>query len=288
MSGTSKAIVSMCVLLLAALVVYYGMTPPIDLSNRSLQLPSHQPSRMDNSVFGGDSVEKGERLGLLVALPEEKLTSELSEFLDDDIIDDLTNHPLFNRNMLLRMIAHARAWQPGMFRVIARMQGDLLDHAQVIADEGWRLDVEFEDVCFDGQGHLFIALNNQKSESQRVSIEVRVPGGQPEKQTFRLEAPPCNPPSNTLALFSSTGDDVISWLPRYMCRGVFLWLGVAWESGESGIRTVQVTLHSEEGDLISSRIIQTKVHRRLGSGDRRRRRRLRRARKLGLSGGRTN
>ncbi len=246
--------------------------------------------RMSNSSTPGETSDEAmERLLLLLhlhdagALSNEKLFTELGEFLDDDIMDDLVNHPTFNKNMLIRMIAHSRAWQPGMFRVLARLQGDLLEHSQAIADQGWRLDVEFESVCFDGQGHLFIALNNQKFEAQRVSIEVHVPGGQPETQTFRLEAPPCTPPSGTLALFSATGDDVVSWLPRYMCRGVFLWLGVAWESGESGLRTLQVTLRTEEGDVITSRMIQSKVHRRLGSGDRRRRRRLRRARKLGLT-----
>jgi hypothetical protein len=232
-----------------------------------------------------------ERLILLLylqesgALPEGKMQSELGEFLDQTCLNDLREHHLFNRGTLLRMIAHAKAWQPGLFRVLARLQGDLLDHAQVIADEGWRLDVEFENVCFDGQGHLFIALNNQRQQSQRVSIEVHVPGGQPETQTFRLEAPPCAAPSSTLALFSSSGDDVVTWLPRYLCLGVYLWLGVAWEPNESGLRTVQVTLRSEDGDLITSRIIHSKVHRRLGSGDRRRRRRLRRARKLGLADG---
>jgi hypothetical protein len=235
-----------------------------------------------------------ERLILLLylqesgALPEEKMQSELGEFLDQTCLNDLRQHHLFNRGTLLRMIAHAKAWQPGLFRVLARLQGDLLDHAQVIADEGWRLDVEFENVCFDGQGHLFIALNNQRPQPQRVSIEVHVPGGQPENQTFRLEAPPCAAPSSTLALFSTTRDDVVSWLPRYLCRGVYLWLGVAWEPNESGLRTVQVTLRSEDGDLITSRMIHSKVHRRLGSGDRRRRRRLRRARKLGLADGSNN
>jgi len=47
MSGTNKAILSISVLLLAALVVYYGMTPP-----ESTDLPVQK-----QLVFGGDSGE---------------------------------------------------------------------------------------------------------------------------------------------------------------------------------------------------------------------------------------
>ena len=49
MSGTSKAIVSICVLLLASLVVYYGMTPP----QSSIAEPAQaQPSRP--TMFGSE------------------------------------------------------------------------------------------------------------------------------------------------------------------------------------------------------------------------------------------
>jgi nucleoid-associated protein YgaU len=48
MSGTSKAIVSICVLLLASLVVFYGMTPP----QSSIAEPAALPSRP--SMFGSE------------------------------------------------------------------------------------------------------------------------------------------------------------------------------------------------------------------------------------------
>jgi len=50
MSGTNKAILSISVLLLAALVVYYGMTPPESAVAESVDLPVQKPL-----VFGGDS-----------------------------------------------------------------------------------------------------------------------------------------------------------------------------------------------------------------------------------------
>lgn len=58
MTGTAKTVVSMCVLLLAALVVYYGMTPPEQSQGQLVDLPEKRPS-----LFGGDPVEKLSYLG---------------------------------------------------------------------------------------------------------------------------------------------------------------------------------------------------------------------------------
>jgi nucleoid-associated protein YgaU len=68
MSGTSKAVVSMCVLLLAALVVYYGMTPPEETQGQLVDLPKQRPS-----LFGGDTEEK------LIALGIPPIATELAQ-----------------------------------------------------------------------------------------------------------------------------------------------------------------------------------------------------------------
>jgi len=57
MSGTNKAILSMSVLLIAALVVYYGMTPPESASG-SVDLPVQNQPKARLPVFGGDPVQK--------------------------------------------------------------------------------------------------------------------------------------------------------------------------------------------------------------------------------------
>jgi len=59
MSGTSKTIVSMCVLLLAALVVYYGMTPPEASNGQLVAVPKQRPS-----LFGGDPNDKLIAMGI--------------------------------------------------------------------------------------------------------------------------------------------------------------------------------------------------------------------------------
>ena len=72
MSGTSKSIVSICVLLLAALVVYYGMTPPEMSEAQIVDLPKQRPS-----LFGGDPEEKMIALGIPMPVVE------LSEVQDE-------------------------------------------------------------------------------------------------------------------------------------------------------------------------------------------------------------
>jgi nucleoid-associated protein YgaU len=69
MSGTSKFVVSVCVLLLAALVVYYGITPPATTTAQQLtDVPIQRPS-----LFGGDAEEK------LIALGFPPIAAEIVE-----------------------------------------------------------------------------------------------------------------------------------------------------------------------------------------------------------------
>jgi len=63
MSGTNKAILSMSVLLIAALVVYYGMTPPESASGSIDVLIQNQP-KARIPVFGGDPVQKLAEMGI--------------------------------------------------------------------------------------------------------------------------------------------------------------------------------------------------------------------------------
>ncbi len=77
MSGTSKFVVSICVLLLAALVVYYGITPPETASSQQLtDVPIQRPS-----LFGGDPEEK------LILLGIPPIAADLSDPTPEDTIE---------------------------------------------------------------------------------------------------------------------------------------------------------------------------------------------------------
>lgn len=71
MTGTTKAILSLSVLLLAALVVYYGITPEQQSNYISADVPIRSSS-INEAVFGGDPYEKAQALDLLTTLSDQE------------------------------------------------------------------------------------------------------------------------------------------------------------------------------------------------------------------------
>ncbi len=82
MSGTSKAVVSICVLLLAALVVYYGATPPESIDTGLVDLPEQRPS-----MFGGDPAEKLISMGIPMPAVELNIKEKIDLPMDLTPID---------------------------------------------------------------------------------------------------------------------------------------------------------------------------------------------------------
>ena len=206
--------------------------------------------------------------------------SELSEFIRPDAIRDvlLDEEAKFNWRSLQRLLAHARVWQPSAFRLLERLQLDLLSGTPSMLRSPWRMDVALDPECEDGTGHLFIGLNNQTFEHAVARIEVVCPGGEPFARDHRFELQACPPPRQAVSLHAEGEDDALDWVPRYLQQGVVLWLGVSWPEREEGDRYVQVILRDEEGVVIESRVLRTTVKRASGFQVRSKNRRLERAR----------
>ena len=147
----------------------------------------------------------------------------------------------------------------GAFRLFERLQNDFLSGAPEILLSPWRMDISLDSTCYDGSGSLFIALNNQTFDATHVRVEVQVPGGEPQSIDHRFELAPCPPPLKAIELTSTSEDDVLSWLPRYLERTVVLWINVAWDRGFQGDAQVQITLRDDEGIVLGSRIVRTNV-----------------------------
>ena len=62
-----------------------------------------------------------------------------------------------------------------------------------------------------------------------------------------------------------TDEDALDWMPRYLERGVVLWIGVAWPRSFRGAADVQVILRDDEGIVLESQVIRTIIHRVAGS-----------------------
>ncbi len=206
--------------------------------------------------------------------------AELTEFIRPDAIKSvlLNEETKFNWRTLQRLLAHARVWQPSAFRLLERLQLDLLSGNLDMLRSPWRMDVALDPECDEGTGHLFIALNNQTFNQAVARIEVICPGGEPFARDHRFELQACPPPRQAVGLNSEGEDDALDWVPRYLQQGVVLWLGVAWPEKEIGERYVQVILRDEEGVVIESRVLRTIVARKSSFQTRTKNHQLERAR----------
>ena len=70
-------------------------------------------------------------------------------------------------------------------------------------------------------------------------------------------------------------------MPRYLQKGVVLWMNVAWNRSFYGPTNVQVVLRGEDGVVLESKVLTTEVSRRTSNALRKRMLRLEKARRIG-------
>ncbi|RJV01301.1 MAG: hypothetical protein DWC06_03035 [Candidatus Poseidoniales archaeon] len=216
---------------------------------------------------GVDKMQARERILYLLHLnnrgnlDDEQTLSELKEFIKPMAIQELLldEDAKFNWVRLQRLISHARAWQVEVFDLLDRLQNDLLAGSATITKDPWRMDMALAAQCNNRTGHLFIALNNQTNEDRHLRVEVIVPGGMPENQVHRFELTSCPGPEGAVKITDSLVEDALDWMPKYLEKGVILWIGVAWEESVRGRRNVQVILRDDDNTVLDSRIIKTEV-----------------------------
>jgi len=216
-------------------------------------------------------------------LESEKVPVELSVFMKKNSIKQvlLEEGDRFNWRTLQTLISHAKAWQPSAFDLLDRLQNDLLSGRPELIRSKWRMDVSIDEKSIDGSTNLFIALNNQTFESRHVKVEVLVPNGEPKSRDHRFELKPCPPPRQEIKLSNPTDEDALDWIPRYLQKGVVLWINVAWNRKFSGNSNIQVILRDDEGIVLESQVLTTIVARNSADNTRERVKRLEVARKIG-------
>ena len=216
-------------------------------------------------------------------LPAKRVPEELSVFMKSDSIKGilLEEENRFNWRTLQRLISHAKAWQPSAFELLDRLQNDLLAGKPELIRSKWRMDVSIDEKSIDGSTNLFIALNNQTFEPRHVKVEVLVPNGEPKSRDHRFELKPCPPPRQEIKLSNSSDEDALDWIPRYLQKGVVLWINVAWNRSFSGNSNIQVILRGDDGIILESKVLTTFVERNSADNTRERIKRLEIARKIG-------
>ena len=196
-------------------------------------------------------------LNHLGLLDENGLLSETKRVFKISAIDGLiSNHSIFNISALRRLLAHTRAWQPGLFRLTDRLQDSTIRGDPTLTEEAWRLDLDLPPRCGQGQGDLFVMIHNHSALSQIIEVEILAAEGEPEVQTLRIYAESSIQPHHPLDVELDRSGTVES-LGQLLDDSVILWIGLAWPDTASGPHPVQVTLRSEEGVTLTSTVVRT-------------------------------
>ena len=198
-------------------------------------------------------------LNHLGLLGNERLLSESKRVFRVSAIDELTDDTSkFSLKALRRLMAHTRAWQPGMFRLIDRLQDSAMrGHASLI-ENSWRMDLDIPPRCSQGQGNLFVMIHNHSREPSQIEIEIIAADGEPHLQTLRVNPPLSKQPKRPAKL-GEEGNDLVDVLGRLIDNCFVLWIGLAWPLGTSGSRPVQVTLRGPLGETLSSVVVTTSL-----------------------------
>ena len=185
-------------------------------------------------------------------LDDDRLITEAKRVFKVTAIDDLTDRSnKFNLRSLRTLLAHTKAWEPGLFRLIDRLQDSAIRGDHTLNEMPWRLDLDLPPRCSQGQADLFVVLHNYTGATANAKVDIVVAEGEPALQTIRVEARPSQ------RIDSNRATDQVDSLGRLLDDATVLWIGLAWPDSETGSHPVQVTLRGEQGETLSSIVVQT-------------------------------
>jgi hypothetical protein len=185
-------------------------------------------------------------------LNDDRLMTEAKRVFKITAIDTLMDKSnKFDLRSLRTLLAHTKAWQPGLFRLIDRLQDSAIRGDQSLNETPWRLDLDLPPRCSQGRADLFVMLHNKTGATSNVKVDVVVAEGEPALQTIRVEA------RASRRIDRARATDQVDTLGRLLDDATVLWIGLAWPDSELGSHPVQVTLRGEHGETLSSIVVQT-------------------------------
>ena len=153
-------------------------------------------------------------------------------------------------------MAHTRAWQPGLFRLIDRLEDAALRGHSSLIESPWRLDLDIPPRCSQGQGDLFVMIHNHSGRESQIEVDIIAADGEPHQQTLRLNPPVSRQPKKP-AKIGEEGNDIVDVLARLIDNSLVLWIGLAWPTGSIGSKPVQVNMRGPTGETLSAFVVQT-------------------------------
>ncbi len=196
-------------------------------------------------------------LNHLGLLDDDGLISESKRVFRVAAIDDMNDdESKFSFRALKRIMAHTRAWQPGLFRLIDRLEDAALRGHSSLVDQPWRMDLDIPPRCSQGQGDLFVMVHNHSGKDSQIEIDIIAADGEPHQQTLGLNPPKSRQPKGPASI-GEEGNSLVDVLGRLIDNCFVLWIGLAWPKGATGSRPVQVTLRGPDGETLSSLVVTT-------------------------------
>ena len=196
-------------------------------------------------------------LNHLGLLDNDRLVSQSKRVFRVAAIDDLNDdESKFCYRTLRRLMAHTRAWQPGLFRLIDRLEHAALRGHSSLTENTWRLDLDIPPRCSQGHGDLFVMIHNHSRKESQVEVDIIAADGEPHHQTLRLNPPVSRQPKKP-ARIGEEGNDIVDVLGRLIDNSLVLWIGLAWPQGATGSKPIQVNLRGPNGETVSSYVVQT-------------------------------
>lgn len=185
-------------------------------------------------------------------LDDERLMTEAKQVFKIRATDQLIDpQNKFNLKSLRKLMAHTKAWEPGLFRLIDRLQDAAIRGGPSLNSESWRLDLDIPPRCSQGQADLFVMLHNNTNTAVNVDFDIVTAEGEPTLQTIGVESKP----SRRISREGSS--DLVDTLGRLLDDATVLWIGLAWPDSSRGPRPVQVTLKGERRETLSSMVVKT-------------------------------
>jgi hypothetical protein len=178
-------------------------------------------------------------------LTSEEMMSSIREVYKISALDKLTDTTAkINIVSIQSLLAHTRAWQPGLFRLIDRLHDASKNGELTLSENKWRTDLDLPPRSSDGQSDLFVMVHNGGDSDMTIEVEIVTAHGEPEVQSLRV---PCK----------RTRIKEVVTLDGLLDSALVLWIGLAWPSTVSGPHPVQVTINGDDGNTLSSTIVQT-------------------------------
>ncbi len=190
------------------------------------------------------------------AIDDDEMRMRLSKYIDQDIIDELFEHPELGETTWVRLLSHSAIACPPFFRLYDRLRRQQVGNS---FEDIW-FDVDIENLAQGRTNLMAVILNKGKSDIDLI-LRVQTPDFRPKEGVYRLTVPPAK---------ISSKDDIESQI-EVMGESVIIWQSLI--PSVFGEATVSIRLENTEGSLVNGRVLNvqsradltTRFRRSLGS-----------------------